>query len=79
MLQRIVVQNLAIVPQAQIEFGPGLNVLTGETGSGKSILIEAIALMAGQKASAQDVRKGETQAFVEGTVSLNENLQLGIT
>ncbi|MCC7459878.1 MAG: DNA repair protein RecN [Proteobacteria bacterium] len=71
MLQRIVVQNLAIVPQASIEFGPGLNVLTGETGSGKSILIEAIALMAGQKASAQDVRKGEVQAFVEGTVELS--------
>ncbi len=58
MLQRIVVQNLAIVPQSLIEFGPGLNVLTGETGSGKSILIEAIALLAGQKASSQDVRKG---------------------
>ena len=64
MLQRIVVQNLAIVPQASIEFGSGLNVLTGETGSGKSILIEAIALLAGQKASAQDVRKGESQASV---------------
>ncbi len=72
MLQRIVVQNLAIVPQASIEFGSGLNVLTGETGSGKSILIEAIALLAGQKASAQDVRKGESQAFVEGTVSLSK-------
>lgn len=72
MLQRIVVQNLAIVPQASIEFGPGLNVLTGETGSGKSILIEAIALLAGQKASAQDVRKGEAQAFVEGTVELTK-------
>lgn len=72
MLQRIVVQNLAIVPQASIEFGQGLNVLTGETGSGKSILIEAIALLAGQKASAQDVRKGEAQAFVEGTVELHK-------
>ena len=73
MLQRIVVQNLAIVPQSSIEFGPGLNVLTGETGSGKSILIEAIALMAGQKASSQDVRKGETQAFVEGSVELSSS------
>lgn len=72
MLQRLVVQNLAIVPQASIEFGPGLNVLTGETGSGKSILIEAIALLAGQKASSQDVRKGEAQAFVEGTVELSK-------
>jgi DNA repair protein RecN (Recombination protein N) len=73
MLQRIVVQNLAIVPQSLIEFGSGLNVLTGETGSGKSILIEAIALLAGQKASAQDVRKGESQAFVEGIVELKSN------
>jgi len=72
MLQRIVVQNLAIVPQASIEFGSGLNALTGETGSGKSILIEAIALLAGQKASAQDVRKGEAQAYVEGTVELSK-------
>lgn len=72
MLQRISVQNLAIVPQAQIEFGPGMNVLTGETGSGKSILIEAIALLAGQKASSGDVRKGESQAFVEGVVELSE-------
>lgn len=73
MLQRIVVQNLAIVPQSLIEFGPGLNVLTGETGSGKSILIEAIALLAGQKASSQDVRKGESQAFVEGIIELSKN------
>src|SRR5262245_27082548 len=71
MLQKLVVQNLAIVPQARIEFGPGMNVLTGETGSGKSILIEAIALLAGQKASSTDVRKGEVQAFVEGILSLN--------
>jgi DNA repair protein RecN (Recombination protein N) len=70
MLQRIAVQNLAIVSQASIEFGPGLNVLTGETGAGKSILIEAIALLAGQKASSSDVRKGEPQAFVEGIVEL---------
>lgn len=73
MLQRISVQNLAIVPQAEIEFGPGMNVLTGETGSGKSILIEAIALLAGQKASSTDVRKGEPQAFVEGVVELHKN------
>src|SRR6185436_14270420 len=48
-----------------VEFGPGLNVLTGETGAGKSILVEAVALLLGGRASADLVRTGEESAAVE--------------
>ncbi|MEZ4703643.1 MAG: DNA repair protein RecN [Bdellovibrionota bacterium] len=68
MLSRISISDLAIVPEAQVEFDRQFNVLTGETGAGKSILIEAISLLAGRKASQDDVRQGSERALVEAQI-----------
>ena len=57
---------MAIVDHAELEFGAGLNVLTGETGAGKSIVLGALALLAGGRASARSVRAGAAEARVEG-------------
>jgi DNA repair protein RecN (Recombination protein N) len=65
MIETLRIENLAIVSRAELEFGPGLNVLTGETGAGKSIVLGALALLAGARASPDLVREGEDEAVVE--------------
>jgi DNA repair protein RecN (Recombination protein N) len=59
------IRDLAIVDRTEIEFGPGLNVLTGETGAGKSIVLGALALLAGGRAAPDAVREGAAEALVE--------------
>jgi DNA repair protein RecN (Recombination protein N) len=65
MLRFLAVQNLAVIERLDLEFVPGLNVLTGETGAGKSILVEAIGLLVGGRASPDLVRTGEDCATVQ--------------
>jgi len=65
MLRFISVRNLAVIDRLEIEFEPGLNVLTGETGAGKSILVGAVGLLVGGRASTDLVRTGEETAAVE--------------
>jgi DNA repair protein RecN (Recombination protein N) len=65
MLRFLSVRHLAVIEHLEIEFEPGLNVLTGETGAGKSIVVEAIDLLVGGRASADLVRTGETLASVQ--------------
>ncbi len=64
MLLELRVENYAVIDRAAVAFGPGLNLLTGETGAGKSILIDALALLLGGKASADCVRHGTEKAVV---------------
>ena len=64
MLVELRVENYAVIDQVVVEFGPGLNLLTGETGAGKSILIDALALLMGDKASPEVVRYGAEKAVV---------------
>ena len=66
MLRFLSIRNLAVIERLELEFEPGLNVLTGETGAGKSILVGAVALIVGGRASAELVRTGAEQASVEG-------------
>jgi len=64
MLLELRAENYAVIDRAEARFGPGLNLLTGETGAGKSILIDALALLLGGKASADGVRHGAEKAVV---------------
>src|SRR5690348_6871786 len=64
MLLELRVENYAIVDHLAVEFAPGLNLLTGETGAGKSILIDALALLLGEKASPDVIRHGEEKAVL---------------
>ena len=65
MLRLLRIERLAVIDAIQVEFEPGLNVLTGETGAGKSMLVEAVGLLMGGRASADLIRTGETQASVQ--------------
>lgn len=66
MLRDLHVRNLAVIAEAAVEFGSGLNVLTGETGAGKSIVVDALALLAGARASSDLVRTGADLLSVTG-------------
>lgn len=65
MLERLVVKNVALMDEAEVEFNDGLNILTGETGAGKSILIDSINLALGAKADKSLIRQGAEYAYVE--------------
>ena len=70
MLRFMRIRDFALIRALEIEFGPGLNLLTGETGSGKSILVDALGLLVGERASQEMVRSGSEQAVLEGVFSL---------
>jgi DNA repair protein RecN (Recombination protein N) len=65
MLRFLRVEHLAVIDAVQVEFEPGLTVLTGETGAGKSMLVEAVGLLIGGRASSELIRTGESQATVQ--------------
>jgi DNA repair protein RecN (Recombination protein N) len=75
MLQEIRIQNFAIIDRLELAFGAGLNVITGETGAGKSIVIDAVELLLGGKADPSFVRSGEERALIEGTFGLDDRSQ----
>jgi DNA repair protein RecN (Recombination protein N) len=68
MLERLTVRDFALIERLEVSFAPGLNVLTGETGAGKSILVGALGLLLGQKAGPDTVRAGAEEAIVAGIV-----------
>jgi DNA repair ATPase RecN len=68
MLKFLNISNLAVIEQLDLEFQPGLNVPSGETGSGKSIIIDALGLLLGNRATPDLIRTGEARAFVEGVL-----------
>ncbi len=66
MLRSLHVQNLAVIERAELEFGPGLNVVTGETGAGKSLIVGSLSLLAGGRASSDSIRTGAETLVVSG-------------
>jgi DNA repair protein RecN (Recombination protein N) len=72
MLERLTIRDLAIIDQLTLEFGGGLTVLTGETGAGKSIVVDALQLLAGGRADASVVRHGAERAEVAGSFDLKQ-------
>lgn len=65
MLKSLYIKNFALIDELNVEFSSGLNILTGETGAGKSILIDAFMLALGERASVQSIRSGEKKAVIE--------------
>lgn len=78
MLTQINIQGLAIIDSLAIEFSQGFNVITGETGAGKSILIKALGLLLGAKAAAETVRRGRDAAMVSGLFDVPEGHRCGV-
>ncbi len=72
MLKELQVQDLALVERARVAFGPGLNLLTGETGSGKSLIVDALGLVLGARATLEQVRAGAERARVEALFDLED-------
>ncbi len=66
MLKRLAIKNLAIIENIECSFGDGLTVLTGETGAGKSLLIDSLSLLSGERASSELIRQGASKAFIQG-------------
>ena len=72
MLQSLSIRNIALMDEMQAEFSTGLHVLTGETGAGKSILVDAVTLLLGGRAQKELIRRGEDKARVEGVFDVSD-------
>ena len=73
MIEEILIRDLGVISEAKLEFGPGLTVLTGETGAGKTMVLNALGLLLGERSDSSAIRKGQEQAFVEGRWLLAES------
>jgi len=75
MLHELRVENLLLMERAELRMAPGLNVVTGETGAGKTLLAHALDLLLGGKARHGIVREGAAEAYVEGVFSMPAALE----
>lgn len=75
MLSRIFIQNFALIETLEITLNKGLQVITGETGAGKSIILGALRLILGERADTKSIQNSETKSIVEAEFAINENLQ----
>jgi len=76
MLKSLYIKDYALIEKIEVQFESGLNILTGETGAGKSIIIDAMSLLLGERASTEEVRKGTEKAIVEGVFNVSGNQRL---
>ncbi|UMZ73942.1 DNA repair protein RecN [Natranaerofaba carboxydovora] len=74
MLLHLEIKNFALIDNLEIEPGPGLNILTGETGAGKTIILDALGLILGDRASTEMVRQGKDKALIQGIFSLTDEI-----
>src|SRR5947199_1368191 len=74
MLHELRIENLLLIDRAELHLAPGLNVVTGETGAGKTLLAQSLDLLLGGRAGAGVVRSGAREAYVEGVFSLPDEL-----
>src|SRR5436190_4694568 len=73
MLQLLNISNIALIDELQVEFDNGLNLLTGETGSGKSIIVDALGVLIGGKFSSDLLKSGCERGFIEGLFVIPAN------
>lgn len=76
MIEEIRIRDLGVIGAATLSFGPGLNVLTGETGAGKTMVLTALGLLLGERSDTSAIRQGQEQALVEGRWFLPQNQQV---
>jgi DNA repair protein RecN (Recombination protein N) len=76
MLTLLNISNIALIDDLQVEFDRGLNLLTGETGSGKSIIVDALGVLIGGRFASDMIKAGESRAFIEGLFSVGPNPEL---
>lgn len=76
MLKHLSIKNFALIEDAEIDLGPGLNIITGETGAGKSILLGALSMILGDRASTDFIRTGCDKAIIEGTFTVPKSWTL---
>src|SRR5918992_5913413 len=74
MLRRLRIENLVLIRSAELDFAPGLNAITGETGAGKTILAQAIGLLLGAKGDSAAIGSDGDEAYVEAELDLSEAL-----
>ena len=75
MLKELRIENFAIIDQLEIHFGTGLSVFTGETGAGKSIIIDALETIMGNRADNTLIRSGSERASIEASFQISENIR----
>ena len=73
MLKNLSIKNYALIDELELEFETGLNIITGETGAGKSIIIDALNLILGERATVEEIRSGADKAIVEGVFTITGN------
>ena len=78
MLEELRIQNFAVIDRLELQFGAGFNVITGETGAGKSILIDAVELLLGARADPNYVRAGGERSLIEGVIKLDPRTRRNI-
>ncbi len=76
MLKSLYIKDFALIDSITVEFGKGLNIITGETGAGKSILLSALGLLLGDRASSESIRNGAAKAIVEGIFEVSGNKKI---
>lgn len=76
MIKSLYIKDYALIESITVEFGRGLNIITGETGAGKSILIDAMGLLLGERANIEIIRKGAEKSIVEGIFEVKGNKKL---
>ena len=76
MLTLLNISNIALIGELQVEFDQGLNLLTGETGSGKSIIVDALGVLIGGRFTSDMIKAGEARGFIEGLFSVEPNAEL---
>src|SRR5205814_2023521 len=76
MLTLLKIKNIALIDSLEVEFGDGLNLLTGETGSGKSIIVDSLGALTGDRVSSDLIKEGEQSATIEGLFSVARSGEL---
>jgi len=73
MLSHLFIQNFALIEKIELDFAPGLNIITGETGAGKSVMVDALQLALGERANSDLIRSGERKAIIEAIFKIHPN------